>query len=170
MGDLSHTTYMDALDMRQAAEERADHFMMQADTDSLTGLLNLRGLERRTRARDWGWYVAVDLDDFKAAQDAHERGHAYGDGILEEWSDWITANTRQGRDMRARDILVARTGGDEFTLWCETRVGATRIRDAVREWRSDDGLVSASAGLGQDRENADAACYINKQDRKESTS
>jgi hypothetical protein len=60
---------------------------------------------------------------------------------------------------------VGRKGGDEFLVWCETRAGARRIRDAIREWTSEDDAVSASAGLGQDADAADSACYLNKQDR-----
>lgn len=158
---LSQTDYMDALEARRIAEEAADRYMMEADTDSLTGLLNRRGLERRTCSREWGWFVAADLDRFKAAQDAHPEGHAYGDRILQEFTEFLLTNTRQG-EFRARDIMAARTGGDEFTVWCETRIGACRIKDLIRSWHSEDHQVSASAGIGKDREAADCAMYLNK--------
>ena len=159
------TKVANLIDSLRAAEERADLMMMAADTDGLTGLLNRRGLERRTKGRDWGWYVSADLDGFKAAQDANVRGHSYGDEILVEFADFIMMNTRQ-RDMRARDLLASRPGGDEFVVWCETRVGARRIKEAIRDWASADGKVQASAGMGQDIESADGALYTNKLTRK----
>ena len=163
--DLSRTVFLKLTEARLAAEERADLLMMEADTCELTGLLNRRGLARRTQSRDWGWYVAADLDGFKAAQDQPGRGHAYGDDVLVEFADFLMMNTRQ-RDMRARDLLAARTGGDEFTIWTETRAGARRIKEAIREWSSKDGEVRASAGIGDSMETADGALYTNKLARK----
>lgn len=166
MSELENTAYLRLLDELRSEQQRADDLMMEADTDSLTGLLNVRGLERRTRSRDWGWYVTADLDGFKDAQDKHEAGHAYGDMILQEFAEFLLSNTRQGED-RARDVLHARTGGDEFTMWCETHKGAQRIRDLIREWQSTDGQVHASAGIGKDRQAADAALYIDKKNRRQ---
>lgn len=165
MQNLTHTDYIDALEARRVAEEKADFYMMEADTDALTGLLNRRGLDRRTKGRDWGWFVCADLDGFKAAQDANPRGHTYGDEVLIEFADFLLMNTRQ-RDMRARDLLAARKGGDEFAIWCETRTGARRIKEAIRKWSSKDGKVRASAGLGDSIESADGACYSDKLTRK----
>jgi diguanylate cyclase (GGDEF)-like protein len=165
MKDLNPTNISRLAEALLAAEDRADLHMMAADTCDLTGLLNRRGLKRRAGSRDWGWYVAADLDGFKDAQDRPGRGHAYGDGALVEFADFLTTNTRQ-RDMRAKDLLVARTGGDEFLLWTETRVGARRILEAIREWTSEDGEVSASAGMGETVEAADDALYSNKLTRK----
>jgi GGDEF domain-containing protein len=161
MQDLTKTNYMRVLDELRAAEERADRMMMEADTDSLTGLLNRRGLERRTQARDWGVFVVADLDGFKTAQDAHPEGHAYGDRVLREFAEFLLTNTRQD-ELRARDLLVARSGGDEFIVWCETRIGGEMVKDRIRQWRSEDGKVGASAGLGKDPSAADAAMYLNK--------
>lgn len=159
--ELTRTAFVQMKEALLAAEERADNHMMAADTDCLTGLLNRRGLQRRTLNRDWGFYVAADLNGFKVAQDGHPEGHEYGNRILVEFSDFIMDNTRQ-RDMRARDILASRTGGDEFTIWTETRAGARRIKHAIREWVSKDGKVTSSAGMGETASAADAACYLNK--------
>lgn len=163
--DLTRTHFMEMKEALIAAEDRADLHMMAADTCELTGLLNRRGLERRTQSRDWGWYVTADLDGFKAAQDQQGRGHPYGDAILIEFADFLMMNTRQ-RDMRARDLLAARTGGDEFTIWTETRAGARRIKEAIRAWASKDNEVTASAGMGDSIETADGALYTNKLTRK----
>ena len=163
--ELTRTAYMNMKEALIKAEDRADLHMMAADTCPLTGLLNRRGLTRRTDNRDWGYFVMADLDGFKAAQDQPGRGHAYGDDILIEFADFLMMNTRQ-RDMRARDLLAARTGGDEFTIWTETRAGARRIKEAIREWSSKDGEVRASAGIGDSMETADGALYTNKLTRK----
>lgn len=167
MVDLSRTQYRQMMDRLRLAEEQRDILLLEADTDSLTGLLNRRGLDRRTRGRDWGWFVAADLDGFKRAQDTHPEGHAYGDRILLEFTDSLLTNTRHG-EMRARDIMCSRTGGDEFTIWCETRVGAYRIRDMIRGWHSEDHQVTASAGIGKDTDAADAAMYLHKQRTRQS--
>ena len=159
--DLIRTNYIRLTEAVVAAEERADRLMMESDTCPLTGLLNRRGLTRRTHDRDWGWFVVADLDGFKRAQDKPGRGHAYGDAILVEFAEFLLTNTRQ-RELRARDLLAARTGGDEFTIWTETRAGARRIKEAIREWASNDGEVSASVGIGQTTDAADAACYMDK--------
>lgn len=161
MNDLTKANYLRLIEALVAAEDRADQRMMEADTDELTRLLNRRGLERRTRSRDWGWYVVADLNGFKAAQDKPGRGHAYGDAVLVAFADFLHKNTRQDED-RVRDLLAARTGGDEFTVWTETRAGARRIKEAIRKWASDDGDVTASAGMGQTTDAADAACYLDK--------
>ena len=155
---MNQTEYEDAL---REANERADLMMMAADTDELTGLLNRRGLDRRTKGRDWGWFVSADLDGFKAAQDANPRGHAYGDSILVEFADFLVVNTRQ-RANRDRDVLSARTGGDEFVVWTEMLTGARRIVEAIRAWSSKDGAVRVSAGMGTTIELADSSCYTIK--------
>ncbi len=159
---MNQTEYEEALRQEQ---ERADLLMMDADTDALTGLLNRRGLDRRTKGRDWGWFVAADLDGFKAAQDKQGRGHTYGDAILVEFADFLVVNTRQ-RANRARDILAARTGGDEFTIWTETRSGALRIRNEIQRWSSKGGQVTSSAGTGNTIEAADNMCYVDKVSRR----
>lgn len=129
-----------------------DHLIMNGDIDGLTGFLNEQGLERRTKGRDWGWFVAADLD-------------APGDATLLEFARFLTENTRQ-RANRARDVLAARTGGDEFTVRTETRSGAERIVEAIRAWASKDGEVTSSAGMGNTIEHAVGALYSDKLYRK----
>lgn len=141
-------------------EADRDRWQELAETDALTGLPNRRALERRTHARD-GWFVLCDLNGFKAAQDAHLDGHAYGDDILREFGDFLDSSTRDGRG-RAADRVSARVGGDEFVVWCATRHGARRIKERVRTWRSKDGKVGCAAGFGKTIEAADAAMYLSK--------
>jgi diguanylate cyclase (GGDEF)-like protein len=97
------------LDRRRAAATRLAH------TDSLTGLGNRRafdiGLASRCAIASEGGegivLVMIDLDDFKAINDA--LGHAAGDAVLQ-----IVG--RHLRETAARDDLVVRLGGDEFAV------------------------------------------------------
>lgn len=97
------------LERRRAAATRLAH------TDTLTGLGNRRafdtGLETRCAlAAETGRgivLVMIDLDDFKAINDA--LGHSAGDAVLQ-----IVA--RHLRETAARDDLVVRLGGDEFAV------------------------------------------------------
>jgi diguanylate cyclase (GGDEF)-like protein len=91
------------------------HLRGQAGRDPLTGALNRRGLgeaaetahDRDQRASQRTTIVEIDLDGFKAYNDAH--GHAAGDTLLSGLVDaWRT-------ELRHTDVL-ARTGGDEFVL------------------------------------------------------
>lgn len=87
----------------------------QANYDGLTGLANRRQfhdyVERALhRASRWSSHKAilfVDLDGFKAINDAH--GHEAGDEVLKE------AAIRMTQTLRKSDI-VARYGGDEFVV------------------------------------------------------
>lgn len=156
----------------EIAERRADERLAEAHTDGLTRLLNAQGFTRRAEALDQGldqgWYVRVDLDGFKSAQDKPGRGHAWGDRILVEFSDWLMGTTRE-RDFRAGCLLLGRTGGDEFTIRTELRNAALGIRDRVREWASTlgHGEITASAGIGHDQQSSDVAMYIDKRRKKE---
>lgn len=83
--------------------------------DPLTGLANRRFLQESEKrliagARRAGKQMAVlavDLDDFKAVNDAH--GHAGGDTVL------VAAAERMRGLLREADV-IARFGGDEFVI------------------------------------------------------
>jgi diguanylate cyclase (GGDEF)-like protein/PAS domain S-box-containing protein len=89
---------------------------LQANTDYLTGVANRRGLMERLQlefkrlqqhpARRCA-VLATDLDHFKRINDCW--GHAAGDAVLQHVARLMQQLTRQ------RD-LVARSGGEEFTL------------------------------------------------------
>ncbi|MEP7043952.1 MAG: GGDEF domain-containing protein [Dokdonella sp.] len=89
-----------------------------AQIDGLTGLMNRGGFHVRlenaiTRARDQKSLLAVfylDIDRFKPVNDTH--GHAVGDALIQAFADRI------GGKVRASDV-VARIGGDEFTMFIE---------------------------------------------------
>lgn len=166
------STLQQALDELRAERERArlessaeiETLRSLAFKDKLTGLGNRALLESRTHARG-GFFVLCDLDGFKAAQDAHAEGHIYGDRILREFADFLVAVIRTNR-ARSEDRVAIRLGGDEFVVWCPTRAAARRIKKLVRMWRSHDGAVGASAGMGLDMAHADATLFANKRARK----
>jgi diguanylate cyclase (GGDEF)-like protein/PAS domain S-box-containing protein len=97
---------------RKRLEEHLRHL---ADHDPLTGLRNRRLFEHDlklqvARCQRYGEHAAVmvvDLDAFKAINDAH--GHKVGDDTLKAVATALT------RRLRETD-LVARLGGDEFAV------------------------------------------------------
>jgi diguanylate cyclase (GGDEF)-like protein len=166
---------------RRATEERlrkeiAEKEQLQrelehlANHDPLTGLPNRRWLEReidRELARADRLEmplcaVALDLDEFKAFNDAH--GHAAGDHLLKQSASiWSQA-------LRSGD-LIARMGGDEFVALLpgsaadEAARVVRRLRDGYPRARSFsagiacwDRRESAEELLGR----ADAAMYAAK--------
>jgi diguanylate cyclase (GGDEF)-like protein len=104
-------------------------------TDTLTGVLNRRGLHdqydrsgyRYNRQGDTGksdLLLMVDIDDFKSINDT--KGHAGGDKSLRKVAGLISATVRGGD-------AVGRIGGDEFVAFLygatleEGEEAATRI-------------------------------------------
>jgi diguanylate cyclase (GGDEF)-like protein len=110
-----------------------DQLRRQATVDELTGMANHRRFHEMlaqevVRMRRSGHPTAlamIDLDDFKALNDAH--GHRYGDSVLELLADVI------GDACRATDE-PARYGGDEFAvIFAETDLdGASTIAENLR--------------------------------------
>jgi len=108
----------------------------QARTDPLTGALNRRAMEdtalrETTRSIRYGHLpcmIVLDIDDFKHINDTH--GHAAGDIVLQALVHQIKPM------MRANDVL-ARTGGEEFTILLPNTtasagiVAAERVRQSV---------------------------------------
>jgi diguanylate cyclase (GGDEF)-like protein/PAS domain S-box-containing protein len=99
------------------ARKRTEHAAQQlAERDALTGQLNRRGLdlglgaafERRRREPSLNIAVMqIDLDFFKQVNDTY--GHDAGDIVLRHVATVLESAVR-------RTDLVARPGGDEFTL------------------------------------------------------
>jgi diguanylate cyclase (GGDEF)-like protein len=125
----------------------------EARTDSLTGLLNRRGLDElawRELARVGrdGRSLALatlDIDDFKDVND--EWGHAVGDRVL--------AHLAQILASESRDIdVAARLGGDEFAVLLPgsdeagAKVFTERVRAVLASGRSPElPEVRVSAGV-----------------------
>jgi len=145
--------------------------------DTLTGLPNrallmdrLEGaLARRRRDEGVVGALFVDLDDFKLINDS--LGHSTGDALLRAVAPRLSALVRRGD-------TVARFGGDEFVVLCESLAEprdalllAQRIVAAMEEPFALDGarhVVTATVGIAiadsaSDPEtllsNADAAMY-----------
>ena len=120
-----------------------------ANTDSLTGLLNRRGLELRLermlgRLADTESValMVVDLDQFKRVNDTF--GHAMGDRVLRRTARRLSAVT-------GRRPCVARTGGEEFTIAVPVDADSAKhladdIREAVHD-PGDDVPVTVSIGV-----------------------
>jgi diguanylate cyclase (GGDEF)-like protein len=115
-----HEAYRDIDGLRISLDEA----QRQADTDSLTGLPNRRGLqhylEKRSRLLPGSAALVglADIDRFRAIKEA--QGHLMGDMFLREFA---------GRVQRClgRSDFAARIGGDEFVVI----FGAARRVEAV---------------------------------------
>jgi diguanylate cyclase (GGDEF)-like protein len=132
-------------------------------TDHLTGCLNRRGFHEHTQAELARAFrsgepvslVLVDLDGFKAVNDAH--GHAAGDELL----CWVVDRLRAG--LRPSDA-AGRLGGDEFALLlpgidsADARPVVERLRAALAE------RTSASFGIAAHPEHADAEALLARAD------
>jgi diguanylate cyclase (GGDEF)-like protein len=122
-----------------------------AVTDSLTGVLNRRGLEERlevevafAQARRLPLSVIVfDCDDFKEIND--RAGHEFGDALLREVADVLKRSLPEG-------AVAARLGGDEFVV---TLLGAgaeaaealgARIRGVLAEGLTNAGFPLRLSG------------------------
>ncbi|MDD1781655.1 sensor domain-containing diguanylate cyclase [Enterovibrio sp. ZSDZ35] len=87
-----------------------------AYTDSLTGLLNRRGLEKvysgpkveQIIRKNCLSVVMIDIDHFKRINDVH--GHLKGDEVLISISDSLRANIREA-------IAISRLGGEEICIF-----------------------------------------------------
>ena len=175
---LFYGVFLDVTDRKQMEAE----LERLALYDSLTGLPNralfsdrlTHAIERRGRTQTTSVYF-VDVDRFKRINDS--LGHAAGDEVLRE----VAARIQR---MLRPDDTVARFGGDEFTVLCESVGGvleavgvADRLqREIARPLRAGgaDLRLSASIGIalaepGEEAdcsrlvEDADAAMYRAKE-------
>lgn len=119
--------------------------------DSLTGLLNRRGLYERSQPLFAGdaplAVLFADLDGFKAVNDRH--GHDVGDRVLQRVAQAITSTIRM-------HDLAARFGGDEFvvimphTSLAQATVVAKRLQALIGEALVvGDAGISLTIGIGE---------------------
>ncbi len=102
--------------------------------DQLTGLANRRlfidelgaALRRARRRRADVTVLFLDIDHFKVLNDS--MGHLVGDEVLRVFA------SRVQQAVRPHDV-VARFGGDEFTISCEGLTGAAEAEVLARELR-----------------------------------
>lgn len=98
---------------RKQNELSAQQLASLATQDTLTGLLNRRGLDMgldaafALQAAPEIALLQIDLDYFKEVNDAH--GHQGGDQVLRHVARILERNARRGD-------LIARHGGDEFVI------------------------------------------------------
>jgi diguanylate cyclase (GGDEF)-like protein/PAS domain S-box-containing protein len=168
----------DLAEMEDLLRAQNEQLAIEANEDSLTGLLNRSAFRRRVAAAleepegDRIAVLFVDLDQFKQVNDDH--GHDAGDQVLRAVARRLATAVRDG------DVL-ARYGGDEFTVLCggvrdEAMAAAIvdRVARAVNAPLAVGGVlmpVGASVGyalVGPDRDidallqEADRAMYRHK--------
>jgi diguanylate cyclase (GGDEF)-like protein len=98
-----------------SGSERDQKLHSLAYVDPLTGLPNRVAMQslldqelgNAQRSKTMAAILFIDLDRFKQANDTH--GHAFGDRLLIQAANRIRNNVRE-------DDVVARIGGDEFTV------------------------------------------------------
>jgi diguanylate cyclase (GGDEF)-like protein len=165
-------------------ETKLKEVELLAAKDSLTGLANRRGVEKRMEwlvSRGEPFCVVIlDLNSFKRVNDEH--GHAEGDDLLKKFSEEL------GRNVRTEDT-VGRWGGDEFIIVLNRDLVTAQAQvRRIQEWvygdyeissgRTKTPLtvkVSASIGLAQwlpgktvrkVLEEADASMYLDKKNAR----
>ena len=160
--------------------DRVESLRRQVESDSLTGLTNRRGFERRVeRSLADGHTIGIgflDLNGFKAIND--RLGHAAGDSLL------IQVGRRLSSAVRPNDE-VARFGGDEFVVALidmpnhQQLIALTsRIADHVGgEYRIEGAVVDVSVSAGWSLatpgtrvadalQRADRRMYLHKRDAR----
>ncbi len=167
--------------LRDITREKAREAQLayEASHDALTGLHNRREFGRRLEAAvdaDSGFRGALlylDLDHFKPVNDT--LGHAAGDVLLQQLADTLVASIPD-------HVLLARVGGDEFTLLmprCDLQCGerlAQRVLGVISSfrfyWDNQVFRLGASIGVsafapGSDPDEvvsrADTACRLAKE-------
>jgi diguanylate cyclase (GGDEF)-like protein len=171
----------------QSHQRQIQEVSAAARTDSLTGLVNRRGLDEELRRCLESYrgkqrpqaILLLDVDHFKSFNDTH--GHLAGDRALVHLADVLRSQARQSE-------IVARYGGEEFAIVFRD-TSAAAIRQRVERIRQAIGStafhfedrklrITASAGLasllpGEDEQawlkRADSALYAAKLDGRNSS-
>lgn len=143
---MAEETVQARTELEDKVRERTEALERLSQTDSLTGLLNRRGMQQRLEAeydrlqREQQTFglLWLDLDHFKRINDEH--GHACGDQALH-----LTARLIR-EHIRPYDS-AARWGGDEFLILLQNCDQALldqlgeRLRTTVEQTRQDHSLL-----------------------------
>ena len=146
----SRIDYMRRLDLDEAVRVQRDRYEQLSRVDPLTGLCNRRTfsetLNAQVREAQWldGAGVALallDIDHFKSVNDKH--GHVIGDEVLKHLA------RRLESAFSGDDVMVARTGGEEFGLILRDtdEVRATIRLEVFRESLESRPITSAGLSL-----------------------
>ncbi|RYE58395.1 MAG: GGDEF domain-containing protein [Hyphomicrobiales bacterium] len=148
---------------------RASHrHHTEANTDSLTGVLNRRALFDRfgtTKQTNRTAVLMFDLDHFKQVNDRF--GHAEGDRVLQRFADVLRIELPRGD-------IASRIGGEEFCVVLsdidqeQAKTIAERIRKAFADLSiaiDGEGLIATvSIGLAMPATDEDFSALLNRAD------
>jgi diguanylate cyclase (GGDEF)-like protein len=156
--DVRKSRERELLEVTRQLEEANETLQRLSSLDGLTGLANRRRLDefldlewrRALRDRDWLSALMVDIDFFKAFNDAH--GHQAGDDCLRRVAEVLSGVSQRPGD------LAARYGGEEFVVvLTETDLdGALAVAETLRSRveglgianpESHSGVVTVSVGV-----------------------
>jgi diguanylate cyclase (GGDEF)-like protein len=112
-------------------------------SDTLTGLINRRGIEmeieKRREKRQPFCVVLLDLDSFKPVNDTY--GHGAGDDLLRQFAGELGGYFRPGD-------AIGRWGGDEFIVIAQgDEDGARTCVDRLRQWAFGTYKVKTTKGV-----------------------
>ena len=163
---------------QRVASRRASEGENSAMYDPNTRLLNLASY-RRHQMQKAGWtHLHIDLTHFKNVNDT--LGHPSGDAALQSIARLLHQATSAAK-LNRRDVLIHRTGGDEFVVMTKTPLHAALFARAFRHGldstkfghatpapgqeqgaAGDSIQASATMGIGRTAEEADTAEAIAK--------
>lgn len=148
---MSRAVGHDREQLEAAVRARTSELERIAYIDSLTGILNRRGLieafAQLSASGDPIGLMILDIDRFKAIND--EQGHIAGDGVIEEFA-------RRLIDVTGPHDICARWGGDEFVVMmaaCDPqrlRQTGERVLEAIgaRPVEAGGSLIDVTTSIG----------------------